>query len=414
MTTLPLQEGIQAAKAGDHERARALLLPLVEQDEENEQAWLWLSGVMPTWEERRICLENVLTLNPDNEMAQRGMARLQAMAPADWNSPVDQKIVTAVSPAAAVLYPDRQTKLAPDQFLPEDNLSSQPRAITFIQDSRYNDVWTSGQTLCGYCATPVHEDDNNCPKCQKKLYGWRHRYPQPTARLYNFVVVLSGLTLFLITDTFLDISLQYDTRLIVLHGLLSLVFLTMIGGALVRHLWGQYGVIILSFFLLLLNGNLLFSQIQAGPYANMEGDVIEQAFLISVSLALKGMQMLAAAVLIGYGIFAVSSEFDRVKMHFTAQVDRSLRDSSEFHSLARVLAGEGLWASAILHWQYAAAHAPNHAQFQRELGAAYARLGFHERSLDVLQSALVVAGNPAVKAEITALIDDIRHNKPIK
>lgn len=412
--TTPLQEGIQAAKAGEHERARALLLPLVEQDENNEQAWLWLSGVMPTWEERRICLENVLTINPDNETAQRGLARLNSLAPDDWHSPVDQKIVKAVSPAAAILYPDRQVKPAAEQFLPDDNQPHQRRAITFIQDSGYDDVWSNGQTLCGYCATPVSEDDTSCPSCRKKLYGWRHRYPHPTARLYNYLVVLSGLTLFLITDTFLDVSLGYDTRLVILHGLLSLVFLSMIGGALMRHLWGHYGAIILAFFLLLLNGNLLVTQIQAGPFAQLEGNILEQGFLVSVSLALKGLQMLAAGVLVGYGVFAVSSEFDRVKMQFKAQVDRSLRDATEFHTLARALSREGLWASAILHWQYAAAHAPNHAQFQRELGAAYARLGFRERSLDVLQSALAVAGNPAVKEEITALMDDIKQNKPSK
>ena len=75
-----LKEGIQALKAGQRERAKALLMQVIEADEENERAWLWLSGAVETDEERRICLENVLTLNPDNELAQKGLARFRSLA----------------------------------------------------------------------------------------------------------------------------------------------------------------------------------------------------------------------------------------------------------------------------------------------------------------------------------------------
>ena len=38
-----LEEGITAAKAGQKERARQCLMQVVKADENNEQAWLWLS-----------------------------------------------------------------------------------------------------------------------------------------------------------------------------------------------------------------------------------------------------------------------------------------------------------------------------------------------------------------------------------
>ena len=402
-----LDEGIQAAKAGDRERARHLLLSVVEADEENEQGWLWLSGVMETWEERRICLENVLTLNPDNEVAQRGLTKLKATAPRDLNSSVRQQGVTPVSAAAAILYPERHIKEQEDRFWPDEDQAHQPNAVQFIQDSSYDDAWTSGKTLCAFCANPVSPDDTRCSQCKRALIGWRHRYPQATARLVNYLVVLSGLSLFFLIDFFLDISLQYSIGLIGLHGLLTMTLISMVLAAYNRLLWGHYGAMILAFFIILINGNLLYNQIQASPFAEMDGD-LNLGFLIAVSLGLKLIEALTALVVLALGAFVVAPEFDRQQMRFTAQVERNLRDASQYHIMAGIMAREGMWATAILHWEHAAAHAPNHAQYQHKLGSAYARLGFYERSLDALQSAYRLANNPEVKAEIALLIDDVK------
>ena len=72
-TTELLQKGIALAKAGRREEARNILLQVVEQDERNESAWLWISGVVDTDDDKAIALENVLTLNPNNEWAKRGL-----------------------------------------------------------------------------------------------------------------------------------------------------------------------------------------------------------------------------------------------------------------------------------------------------------------------------------------------------
>jgi tetratricopeptide (TPR) repeat protein len=75
-----LRRGITAAKAGRREDARQILLHIVELDERNEQAWLWLSGVVDARADRRVCLENVLAINPDNPHAQQGLRRLDRQA----------------------------------------------------------------------------------------------------------------------------------------------------------------------------------------------------------------------------------------------------------------------------------------------------------------------------------------------
>ena len=68
-----LSRGIAAAKAKQRHRAREYLMKVVELDEGNEQAWLWLSGVMDALEDQRICLENVLVINPQNAHARAGL-----------------------------------------------------------------------------------------------------------------------------------------------------------------------------------------------------------------------------------------------------------------------------------------------------------------------------------------------------
>jgi len=70
-----IAEGSAALRHGDKSTARTLLTRALEQDDRNEQVWLWLSGAVDTPEEQRICLENVLVLNPASDIARRGLAQ---------------------------------------------------------------------------------------------------------------------------------------------------------------------------------------------------------------------------------------------------------------------------------------------------------------------------------------------------
>jgi Flp pilus assembly protein TadD len=82
-TTELLQQGIALAKAGRRDEARTVLMQVVEQDERNESAWLWLSGVVDSDDDKAVALENVLTLNPNNEWARRGLQMLGRPLPGE-------------------------------------------------------------------------------------------------------------------------------------------------------------------------------------------------------------------------------------------------------------------------------------------------------------------------------------------
>lgn len=75
-----LRQAMDALTRGDKPSARDLLTSVLEVDDRNEQAWLWLSGAVDSPAEQRICLENVLLINPGSTAARQGVAYLDKQA----------------------------------------------------------------------------------------------------------------------------------------------------------------------------------------------------------------------------------------------------------------------------------------------------------------------------------------------
>ncbi len=79
-TALPealVRAGSAAIKAGEKVQARTLLREATALAPKNENAWLWRAGVAETPEEGCECLQAVLTLNPNNARAKKGLAQFQ-------------------------------------------------------------------------------------------------------------------------------------------------------------------------------------------------------------------------------------------------------------------------------------------------------------------------------------------------
>ncbi len=81
-----LQKGMEAARAGDRKRAYDIFVHIVELDERNEQAWLWLSSIVERRADREVCLENVLWINPDNTYAATSLEHLRQQPP-EYDAP---------------------------------------------------------------------------------------------------------------------------------------------------------------------------------------------------------------------------------------------------------------------------------------------------------------------------------------
>jgi twitching motility two-component system response regulator PilG len=75
-----LQVGVAAARAHRKARARVLLRAVVEAEPDNEMAWMWLANVAEKPADAAACLERVLTLNPNNELARSTLERCRSAA----------------------------------------------------------------------------------------------------------------------------------------------------------------------------------------------------------------------------------------------------------------------------------------------------------------------------------------------
>lgn len=72
-----MRQAIDAIKAGDTELGKDLLITVLEQDENDEGAWLWMTRCVDDLETKRECFERVLSVNPSNVHALRGLARME-------------------------------------------------------------------------------------------------------------------------------------------------------------------------------------------------------------------------------------------------------------------------------------------------------------------------------------------------
>jgi len=68
-----LELAIAAIRSGRQEEGRQLLNLLIQQNPNNEMAWLWMSSVVSNDEQRARCLYHVLAINPNNAVARKGL-----------------------------------------------------------------------------------------------------------------------------------------------------------------------------------------------------------------------------------------------------------------------------------------------------------------------------------------------------
>lgn len=425
-----LNAGVEAARKGDKALAQRLLLQVVEQDERNERAWLWLSSVVEAYEDRLVCLENVLAINPDSLPAKRGLNQLKskgitAEKPSE-PSPhaplltateegevveyVFRKELPPISAAAAVLYPERQVMEL--RWQERTTLHSIP-AVTYESHTAYNDVWEKESEICAYCACEVEYDATHCPQCKRKLLTSQFTFAKPSADLIVYFVLIVGTAQLYFVQALVDLIVQAPLLEVAWHIILFLVLLGLSGGIALRRFWAYSAsivILVLIFSIMLLdavvglpNVNLVttpsglqyFEALAASPFLTLIRPVLDY---------LPSFQMLAVFLALVYGIFKAGPDFERIRMRLIAQVGKGLNDASAFYSAGKFYADKGMWASAVLHFQRAAANEPNRAYYHLATGKAYAQLGFKERARDAYTSARRLATTDKMKAEIDTAI----------
>ncbi len=125
--------GMDAARDGNREEARNLFTLLTRQDPDNIQAWLWLAGVSDDPRQRRAALERALEIDPQNDMALRGLRALNGVQGGERRS-----IVEAVKQTTSNLFGRRGRPVRPSRPLSqyEEELT---RELESVDSNLYDD-----------------------------------------------------------------------------------------------------------------------------------------------------------------------------------------------------------------------------------------------------------------------------------
>jgi len=245
-----------------------------------------------------------------------------------------------------------------------------------------------------------------------------YRYPQPTTNLHAYWVLLVGLGQLFLLQLFIDLILDGALRLIIVDLLVMAGAFVLALGIYFRQFW-TYLLSIL--FLLALATAMTFNLWSSGALINLlaggerlsVGDMTLftdtfRTVLVQLLVVFQPLQLVTAVLGLILALFYIAPDFERVQVRQAAHVDRGLREATTLYAAGKEYVRQGMWATAVRHFQRAAAADPFRATYNQALGQAYAVLGFRERALDALQTAQKAATYPPLQAEIAALIDKLQ------
>lgn len=365
-----LEAGIAAARAGQGPLARTLLSKVVEQDAQVLAAWQWLSRVVTDPEEREICLENVLVLDPQDAPAREELARLRAELPP----------LPAPEPAATE---------APPPPLAEGELPMPP--LINLED----------RFLCPYCAARTRFEEHRCPRCRGALWRRSRQQEERTESRIGFVLGLQaiacGLNAAAIVLLLLYVSLQVRhpgvwpmLRLYLgLRGVPDQVVgaalavlprqpILILGGLFLLSLVVLVGIYLRwrgAFYLFLVNGaglaiTGLLTTLTLWPAVSLGNatlDSIARIAMLAMDLAILGV-VLGLALEMRDDFFF---EQERIVYRLAPQAVEGI----DFLAHGQRCAQEGMWALAAIHFRRAIDALSDDFEAELKLAATYSRLG---------------------------------------
>lgn len=399
-----LTDGIAAAKAGKRAEARELLLRVVDADENSVRAWLWLSGVVTTLEDREVCLQNVLALDPVNEAAQRGLAKVRA----------EIEATPEIEPESALPHVD--VEIAPETKVAFD----------------FSDTELDDPLLCVYCAHRTREEDRQCPHCKRDLYATFYEREQPrwiwTAWMVSMAEAIFSIGGLLVLIGILGSALSV-VRYSGQGGDISQLLLMYLGQSHSVPAQAQTSVLTIlpreQFFLRLgyillvvmvafglLTRKRLFYILYIGTLAIEAAllylsTTINRVFVAggAASTPLEGIlqvalnEALGVFVLLSGGLFALfllikialafamNDDFNTRTERLWCAIDRTVRDPNGAFIRGKTYMKREMWTLAALYLQRAVSIQPSTVDYYLALAESYAQLGRYQQSLALLDDA---------------------------
>jgi tetratricopeptide (TPR) repeat protein len=451
-----LREGISAGKSGQRDRARELLMRVVEQDQENVQAWLWLSGVVDDLDDQQICLENVLALDPDNDIARRGLTWVRNQREAQ--SVVSTEVVPFSSTGAELepsLAPslsgvDAHPLAAPEAVTTSPSTIkgsaaapySAPEPETFVptpqespptsiapSDAKPADAFDD-EYLCFYCAAPTEPNDRRCKTCGGKLWVKYRKEEERSTWLWVALalqglntlplLVLPLLLAFLVFDlggsqvsamvsqaigmytSMLGMSSGMIERLTMV-AFIATLFIALLSLAVLIGLYLRWKP---AFYLFLASAVLGLFWTVANIIMSFSPD---SAFTLAGagSLICSGLNVLMALARLMLA-FQIQDDFAFERRRVLLQLDPDVRSGAMILARGHEYAKRKMWALAALHMRRAALAMPNQVSPHVALTLTYLRMKRHDLAAGALEDARRIDPDDPHVAELQDLLDELR------
>jgi hypothetical protein len=81
MASDKLNRAVALIKAGNKPAALPILKEVIQANPQDENAWLWLYSCVDEAEQKKVCLQKALEINPSNQQAQRALQKLTGLKP---------------------------------------------------------------------------------------------------------------------------------------------------------------------------------------------------------------------------------------------------------------------------------------------------------------------------------------------
>ena len=156
-----LRAAIAAIKAGSKPEAQQILKTILQAEPKNVQAWLLMTKTGLNADQRIKCLERVLTIEPDNQVAKDGLAKIKATITKQQesdNRDSEQSVVE--NPRGGLLK--------------ETPLTAQPEVKSELPPEPET-------KQCPYCAETIKSDAVVCRFCNRDLESGELPSQQPPA-----------------------------------------------------------------------------------------------------------------------------------------------------------------------------------------------------------------------------------------
>ncbi len=409
---------------GQKETARNLLTRVVEQDEHNLTAWLWLSDAVESLDDREVCLENALALDPENQAARKGLERVReqkAAASFVYAPPLISDLpassAPSLTPAQAILRPRSpepeplvaepkasRVSESPDAWVEAGPPPSQDEVNAAL--SEFND-----ETLCPYCAAPTQPKDKKCPACHGVL--WKHSRKNPGGSITFWFLLgcvlfsmLWGVNLFV---GWLTIGLG---RMVASGQLTPEQFLGLYVGIRIAPpdvaatvfkwlpLWAfwAFAISMAAQFV-----QLVMLYLRWQPFywflVGIAGlNILMSMAQLAVRPGLGGWVGVGASILPLFLLFRIEDDFAMEHERYWCAPDKGIHTHSAFYQRGREYARKKMWAAAVGHFRRATAGAPSNVTYHLALVTAYAKLKRYERAQSALRDAQRLApDNPDVR-----------------